>query len=246
VVAPRRGTLRPVPAARGRVPAGGVSAAPPDAGAHVRLVSAIESGPTAATFVSGRPDDGGRLDTVPGRRAAASHDGAPSDGGRLAAGVDQPVARHPSAWRRGRPSSAARHDLLPMPSAEPLPKPSVIERRPHQALEAPPGNGVVRALAGRAGASPPRAAVAVFHHDDAGYRNWLDVHPGGFVLNHARGGRAPTLHRAGCGALEGSRNRAQPVTGRSPKACAPTAEALAAWNAAHGTGAPAPCGRCRP
>ena len=243
VVSTRQGTLRPVagsPMVRSRGPAGGrIPAVPPGAGAHVRLVSAIESGSSAATF-GGNPTGNGTAcgddPVIPGR-------------GRLESADDQAVtARHPSAWRSGRPSTGTREDLRPMPSAEPLPKPPVIERRPHRAFAGASANGVMRVLPGRNATSPPASTVHVFDHDDAGFRRWVAAHATGFVLNHARTGPgpAPTLHRVGCGALESGERRGQALTERSPKACAAAADALTAWCAAHGASTPSPCGRCRP
>ena len=75
------------------------ASAPADAGAHVRLVSAIESGSDTATVVAAPGGD----------RAVTS--------------------RHPSAWRGRSAPASPPGELRPMPSAEPLPKPPVIGPR---------------------------------------------------------------------------------------------------------------------
>jgi len=144
------------------------------------------------------------------------------------------AARHPSVWRRSddAPAIGTRRDLRPMPSAEPLPKPPVIERR--------------------ASGASPRTVVTVrtFAGDDGDWRRWMAAHPEGFVLNRPRTTRATamTLHRVGCpalGQLSGGGNGAAPAT-TTPKVCAGNAGSLVAWSRARGEGEPVPCRRCRP
>ena len=201
----------------GAVSGGGVDTVeqPPAARAHVRLVTAIESGSGLAAAVA---------------------------------------SRHPSVWQRAHEATASStlRELRPMPSADPLPKPPVIERRTDAASRrAPDGPRRSRPIAPlrTSGAHPAVMTVRSFADDGGDYRRWMATHPEGFVLNRPRAARAGamTMHRVGCPALgqlvSGGASAAR--TG-SPKVCAPDAGSLAAWSRARGEGDPVPCRRCQP
>jgi hypothetical protein len=139
-------------------------------------------------------------------------------------GVAAAVAsRHPSVWRGSDDCpTASVHELRPMPSADPLPKPSVIEPRPHPAPaesarsggtngrggnghEGSAGNARANGTAGTGGARRNGVAIRTFAGDDAAFRAWMEAHRQGFVLNRPGTSRAKamTLHRVGCAVLAG-------------------------------------------
>jgi hypothetical protein len=239
----------------------GPSADPPRAKApeaHVRLISTSPSGrDPAATrpnlrLVSSRPttlravSGGAPLDPEPGpvaRRAVPAGVGglesvAAQTHVRLACEGDPVMSagaefRH-SPRRASTHPSVVRHlaDLKPMPSADALPKPSVIEPRVRS-------GGLQDANGG---------AAFAFHRDDAGYAAWVETHPAGFVLNHRRAPHdaPPTLHRVGCPALAARDRHNADLTSRTPKICGSNAALLWAWSEEHGRGEPSVCRRCRP
>ena len=201
----------------------------PAAEAHVRMVSAIE---TDAGATSRHPAGHAT------RRPSGQLSGSP--------------AVHPALHRAGRA-------LLPMPSADPLPKPPVIVRRARRA--------------GFAGANRPGGAVNSapaqvtplcheFFVDDGGYGTWIDAHPDGFVLNQPRSARSkpPTLHRVGCPVVarragtergtgcgpDADTNGTAPADTNAVRVCGPSGDALTTWSMARGTEAPTPCRRCCP
>ena len=119
-----------------------------------------------------------------------------------------------------------------MPSADPLPKPPVIERR---------ANETTRRVA---------VTVRTFAGDDGDYRRWTAAHPDGFVLNRPRTSRATamTLHRVGCpalGQIPAGGDGAAPAAA-SPKVCAGNTGPLVAWSRGRGEGEPVFCRRCQP
>lgn len=249
---------------------------------HVKLLAApagaLRPVPPATSILRPLPARQGRLVPVP---AAEAHV-------RLVSSIEEEadaVARHPSGWaarpgtghRSGDPSlhpsrpDTAR-DLKPMPSAEPLPKPSVIEPRAHRvstkprpaALRpAPLGSETGRPAgtsrwsrstpdAPRPGSSAgPAAPVTPMCHEFSpehpGYSAWTETHPEAFVMSQRRGAgaKAPTLHRVGCPAVA-PRPASLTTTTGSVRVCAPSAAALAAWSEARGTGGPTACRRCCP
>ncbi len=249
---------------------------------HVKLVVTRAVGlrplPTSTPTVRPKPARQGRLVPVP---AAEAHV-------RLVSAIEDEansVSRHPAghASRRssGRPAgnpaqhpsmTGATRDLLPMPSADPLPKPPVIERRSRRTGSGPknrPG-GAVNAIRTPGDTWPsnrsgwglddgpgdhtPGAAPAKitplcreFHAEDPAYRKWVDTHPDGFVL-HQRGAatpKTPTLHRVGCAAIA-PRPGTDTASSGALRVCGPNATALEAWSAAQGTGRPGTCRRCCP
>lgn len=83
-----------------------------------------------------------------------------------------------------------------------------------------------------------------FVDDDRGYRDWLDHHPDGFVINT---GRTPStaylmLHRASCGTITGTPARGTTFTGEYAKVCGERdeLEEFARQLGSH----PQPCGLC--
>ena len=200
---------------------------------HVKLVVTRAVGlrplPTSTPTVRPKPARQGRLVPVP---AAEAHV-------RLVSAIEDEanaVSRHPAghASRRssGRPAgnpaqhpsmTGATRDLLPMPSADPLPKPPVIERRSRRTGSGPknrPG-GAVNAIRTPGDTWPsnrsgwglddgpgdhtPGAAPAKitplcreFHAEDPAYRKWVDTHPDGFVLHQRRCGDPQDPDPASC------------------------------------------------
>ncbi|MGA2520824.1 MAG: hypothetical protein ABSG81_08430 [Acidimicrobiales bacterium] len=234
---PLRPRLRPVPDVASIRPLAPHRARPvPAVEAHVRLVSSIEA-------------EGRGMTVLTTADASARH----------------AQARHPSAYR------PVPHDVLhsggaelrPMPSADPLPKPPVISRRPRPGRQAESRGPVARMsvlppVTAHVG-PPPRAVhetpgtpaatattaktATPFVRDDDGYRTWLAAHPQGFVLNVTRGAAAASvLHRAECPTLHAGAATRQQATGRAPKVCG-DAGALEAWCAAQGITATA-CRHC--
>ena len=90
--------------------------------------------------------------------------------------------------------------------------------------------------------------VIVFKNDDAGYRNWLRVQPGGYVLNANSDMRTTSdmrLHRATCWTLEPTRYRTLTVSWY--KVCATSKAAIEVWVRQQYNGfVPVPCGTCHP
>ena len=159
------------------------------------------------------------------------------------------AARHPSVWRGtpARTDSTVRK-LRPMPSADPLPKPPVIEPR-LRSTGGYNGNGYGTGTGnGKGNGNGNGVTVRTFAGDDAAFRAWMEAHPQGFVLNHPHATRVTTLtlHRAGCPALSPRTDDAPRRATASPKVCAPSAGALKAWSRAHEGCDPTPCRRCRP
>jgi hypothetical protein len=244
--------------------------------AHVRLLSnhavALRPVPSTVPAVRARSARQGRLVPVP---AAEAHV-------RLVSAIEDGVASHPSGYALMRSNghrstrlsgNPAQHpsmsgsvpDLKPMPSADPLPKPSVIVPRsrrtgsgmPNRAERSGPGT---RPTAGsppsgsewRGQGSPARQRDVTplcheFRHDHDGYLTWVETHPDGFVLNQPRTKRAkaPTLHRVGCGAVA-RRGGTEALAQGTVRVCGPTADALTAWSVARGVGPPTACRRCCP
>jgi len=244
--------LRPVPQAEPALGPATVAARrlTPVAAAetHVKLVSSIEAGTR-------------RGEPAHGTRAAmpAAWDRPP------VASVDDGRSRHPSAYNSSAHGSLGA--LRPMPSAEPLPKPSVIVRRTRAASPGGPDGGTGAAISALRSSSrrwrprdatrpvgtveqpvAPSRDVTTFRGDDAGYRAWLDAHPAGFVLNAARPGssRPPVLHRVTCASLRTTAGSPRSLTAKAPKVCATTTGTLEAWSAAQCAGPPAACRRCLP
>ena len=80
-----------------------------------------------------------------------------------------------------------------------------------------------------------------FHDDDGGYKQWIEDHVAGYVLNLRPGARSPMLHSARCGHLY------PPTYGRLtrvPKLCDDDRQVLEswAWKAGHTL---APCASCK-
>ena len=216
-------TLHPLPGPGAR----------PHVDAHITLVTSIEAQARRDAMAS--DDDGIDLEPLPGPWSTTAMASAMSRHPSVR-------ARHPSAHRappvRRGAASAAVADLRPMPSAEPLPKPPVITQRarPGHATR-PSGHGPAVITALRPSVSPPVPGVVAFHHDDAGYVAWVAGHPDGFVLNTVRSGpSAPAvLHRVVCGAVRQTVAADRRPTGRTPKVCAPSADALRSWSGAQGS-----------
>jgi hypothetical protein len=246
LVVTRAVALRPLPSTTSSVrplPARQGRLVPvPAAEAHVRLVSAIE-------------DEASSVSRHPAGHASRRSSGRPAGN----------PAQHPSM-------TGSTRDLRPMPSADPLPKPPVIERRSRRATTGPPnrpggavhatrtsgdawpangsGWGLDKVPDDRAPQAPPAKVTPLcraFHAEDAAYLKWVDTHPHGFVLNHwgAAASKAPTLHRVGCAAIA-PRPGADASSAAAVRVCGPNATALEAWSVAQGTGPPSACRRCHP
>jgi hypothetical protein len=156
-------------------------------------------------------------------------------------------ARHPSAGTVGELATVhddTLHVLRPMPSPEPLPKPSVIQRRSTDgARGATPGpDALVVPLRPRRAAS---ARCQTFESDDEGYGAWLCANPHGYVLNVAahRAKAVATLHRAACPTVTTAR-RGQVMTG-TPKVCDTSRQELHRWAVIQDTESSS-CRRCLP
>jgi hypothetical protein len=101
-------------------------------------------------------------------------------------------------------------------------------------------------------AGPDHASAEVtplcheFFADDTGYDTWVETHPQGYVLNQPRARtKAPTLHRAACGALS-QRGGSEARPSGTLRVCGPNVDALRTWSMARGTGEPTACRRCCP
>ena len=244
--------------------------------AHVRILPTVRAVPAARDLVSlgarsavaplaptGQPAALRLLATLEPPAAARAHvqlvSAIETESG-MAAAV---ASRHPSVWRGGEErTTVSVHELRPMPSADPLPKPSVIEPRGHPA---PTTSARTRATNGSGanghGGNGNGVAIRTFGGDDAAFRAWMETHPEGFVLNRPVTSRAKamTLHRVGCPVLAGhamvgaASDDGRPGHAGSdgdhdghPKVCGPSAGALTAWSRAQGVGEPVPCRRCHP
>nr|WP_310773387.1 hypothetical protein [Mycobacterium sp. Z3061] len=87
-----------------------------------------------------------------------------------------------------------------------------------------------------------------FRDDDAGYLDWLNAHPGGYVINIRRdhSAEAARVHRAGCRTISGQNPHRGPWTGRYAKVCATQLADLEQWATDHVRDLIPPCGICRP
>ena len=81
-----------------------------------------------------------------------------------------------------------------------------------------------------------------FQHDDDGYRDWLDRHSSGYVVNVDESDASGTrLHRCDCSFIQGPRQRGTQLTYAYPKVCSPRVDELAPfWSGGHR------CQRCTP
>jgi hypothetical protein len=91
--------------------------------------------------------------------------------------------------------------------------------------------------------------VQKFQDNDAGYLDWLETNPHGFVLYAERSPRKEylILHRATCKSI--SRVAEPPVrwtTGGYLKVCATEINEIERWCRQEVGGNPQPCGQCRP
>jgi hypothetical protein len=254
LVATRAVALRTVPSPslilRPQSPGPGRLVPVPAAEAHVRLVTSIEEEASAMARHPSR---------YIARRSSSHASADPAD--HLAGNPGD----HPAM-------NGAVRDLKPMPSADPLPKPPVIVRRARRAMSGAPNRpgGAVNTTRNAADpwpsngprwrlekvsdtSSPNEPAPAdvtplchEFFADDSGYDTWVQTHPQGFVLNRPRARtKAPTLHRAACGALS-QRGGSETRPSGTLRVCGPNLDALRTWSMARGTGEPTACRRCCP
>jgi hypothetical protein len=88
----------------------------------------------------------------------------------------------------------------------------------------------------------------VFRDDDAGYVDWLDAHPNGYVINIARNQTATTsrLHRADCRTINGQNPHKGRWTGPYIKVCAQQRAELQRWATDNVRAPIPPCGTCNP
>jgi hypothetical protein len=93
--------------------------------------------------------------------------------------------------------------------------------------------------------------MEIFWNDEAGYRQWLQTHPDGYVLNLPRRAAPSTyvmLHRATCGHIADPGPSDAPLnytTNRDYKVCGVDRDRLVSWVATQ----PGPfklCSDCRP
>ena len=90
-------------------------------------------------------------------------------------------------------------------------------------------------------------SVHEYRDDDDGYRDWLNKHPGGYVINIQRS-HSPIdtyLHDAGCSSLIAQINRDVSLTGPYVKVCGETLIEVQQWATNNVNGAVPPCGICR-
>ena len=90
--------------------------------------------------------------------------------------------------------------------------------------------------------------VELFRDDDAGFTRWRDLHPDGYIVNHARepGPAYLKLHRSDCSTLQG----ALPARGDNwtiayAKSCSARLSELQVWAGSFG-GELDPCRTCAP
>ena len=91
--------------------------------------------------------------------------------------------------------------------------------------------------------------MRIFDRDDAGYVDWLESNPHGFVLNSYRGPKTSylILHQAVCKSV--SRIADPPVrwtTSEFIKVCATDVAEIEEWCGNKTGSSPQPCGMCRP
>jgi len=249
--------------------------------AHVKLVAtravALRPVPSPPLSIRPLPARAGRLVPV---AAAEAHV-------RLVTAIGDEAeakSRHPSGYAMRRstghlPGSPADHpamhgvvrDLRPMPSADPLPKPPVIVRRPRRAGSSAPNRPGGAVNTGRNQSDPreqnrsrwklektPDTSSPVpevtplcheFFTDDPAYWTWVEAHGDGLVLNQPRSApsKAPTLHRVSCAVVARRPDTETPTAGVvTVRVCGPNADALRTWSVARGSGEPIACRRCRP
>lgn len=90
--------------------------------------------------------------------------------------------------------------------------------------------------------------MSTFKDDERGYRQWLRLHPTGFVLNCERqpGPRYLKLHRATCWAISGTPSRGTLWTREYIKVCSRDRLELTMWVRGAVGGEAQPCAFCRP
>ena len=88
----------------------------------------------------------------------------------------------------------------------------------------------------------------MFIDDDAGYRDWLRGHPGGYVVNSTRPPSRSylVLHRASCDPIRDRPDFGESFTTTSSKACANTTWELDQWARDEIHGELSRCGTCEP
>jgi len=86
-----------------------------------------------------------------------------------------------------------------------------------------------------------------YRDDDDGYRDWLNKHPGGYVINIPRS-HSPIdayLHDASCSALTAQVHRDVSLTGPYVKVCGATLTEVQQWATENVSASVPPCGVCR-
>lgn len=83
--------------------------------------------------------------------------------------------------------------------------------------------------------------ITIFSDDPAGYADWLDAHPDGWLLNIGDDG--PIIHHASCDHTHPRSTRPTKDLTRNPKPCDLDPAVLLAWAAHHGLVVRIPCHR---
>lgn len=90
--------------------------------------------------------------------------------------------------------------------------------------------------------------VLEFRDDDRGYRDWINKHDDGYVINIAPNFSSDTarLHRATCHTITGDPPGGRAWTDLYMKLCSLSRQQLAEWIDERADGCIQPCGICRP
>src|ERR1035438_1899530 len=73
--------------------------------------------------------------------------------------------------------------------------------------------------------------MEIFSNDDAGYLNWIEVNPSGFVLNAKNPLRSVYLfiHWASCCTIKGTPNKGKDWTNKYIKVCSSKLSEISGW-----------------
>jgi hypothetical protein len=90
--------------------------------------------------------------------------------------------------------------------------------------------------------------VITFHNDDAGYLEWIQDNPLGYLINCQvnPSSRYVVLHRASCHTISGRPTRGREWTAQYKKVCAKVSRELEEWSLAVVNVPPQRCGTCNP
>jgi len=89
--------------------------------------------------------------------------------------------------------------------------------------------------------------MKIFRDDEAGYRNWIDMNPNGFVVNSYKKPKAEylVLHKADCGSISSEKIDNYTTKGYI-KICANDLDELTSWAKEHVNGRLRSCQMCKP